>query len=126
MDRILGRVYLVAALVALTMTLFFGFLVAPVLLVGVVWLGAVGGKLLAGSPRAVPQARRTAVASIPIAVVMGAYGLWALRAAARSANEGGGLLGGFGLIPLVLAVTLAIVSALTFALTRGARDSDPT
>ena len=101
-----------------------GFLVAPILLLGVAWLAAVGAKLLTASSRAVPQARRTAVVTIPVALLIGAYSLWTLDAAARSSDEGGGLLGGFGLIPMVLAITLAVISILTFVLTRPDNGSD--
>ena len=116
--RVLGVAYLAAAIVALTMTLFFGFFVAPFLLVGVAWLAAVGGKLIAGSPRAATQARRTVPFAVPVAVLMGVYGVYALRAAARSADEGGGLVGAFGAVPVILAITLAAVSVLTLARTR--------
>ena len=124
--RFLGVAYLVAALVSLTMTLIFGFLVAPVLLVGVAWLAAVGGRLLVGSPSAGLQARGTVIIAAPVSVAMCVYGLYALRAAARSADEGGGLLGSFGVIPLILGITLAAVSVLTLALTRPDTKSDAT
>jgi hypothetical protein len=117
-ERFLGAVYLAAAVVALPLTLFFGFLVAPVLLIGVVWLAAVGVRLIAGSPAAVTQARRTAIVAAPLALLIGVYGLFALRAAARSAERGGGLLGAFGLIPLLLALVLLALSGLTPLLAR--------
>lgn len=125
-ERLLGVAYLAASPVALALTLFFGFLAAPVLLIGVAWLFAVGVRLIVGSPGAASQARRTAIFAAPVAVLIGAYGLFALRAAARSADEGGGLLGGFGLIPLLLALLLLALTALTPLLTRRSDHPDRT
>ena len=46
------------------------------------------------------------------------YGIIALQAADRSAARGGGLLGGFGLLPLGLGIGLACFSLVTLVLTR--------
>ena len=44
---------------------------------------------------------------------MAAYGLYALHAAQRSAEAGGGLLGAFGLIPIVLGLIAGSLSMVS-------------
>ena len=46
-----------------------------------------------------------------------AYGIFALRTAERSAAQGGGLLGGFGLVPLGLGIMMACFSGVTLLAT---------
>jgi hypothetical protein len=52
------------------------------------------------------------------AVLLVAYGLFALRAAERSAAAGGGLLGGFGFLPLGLGIVLGAMAGICLLLIR--------
>jgi hypothetical protein len=49
-------------------------------------------------------------------------GLFALRAAERSAARGGGLLGDFGLLPLGLGIVMACFSGVTLVMARGSQE----
>jgi hypothetical protein len=53
-----------------------------------------------------------------VAALLGAYGVFALRAAKQSAARGGGLLGAFGLLPLALGVVLGATAAVSLWLAR--------
>ena len=59
-----------------------------------------------------------AAALFLMAALLIAYGIFALRAAERSAAHGGGLLGGFGILPLGLGIVGACVAGLLLALER--------
>ena len=63
--------------------------------------------------------RRTHVVLLVVATLLGAYGLFALRAAQQSAAKGGGLLGAFGLLPLALGVMLRATAAASLCVARG-------
>lgn len=65
--------------------------------------------------------RRTHWAFLLIDVLLVAYGIFALRAAERSAARGGGLLGGIGLVPLGLGMVMALFSGVTLLIARGDR-----
>jgi len=97
--------------------MFFGSLPAPVLALVPIWI-IVGGCLM-WRPRAgaVAATRRTAWVSLVFGIVAIASGLFALRAAARRAAAGGGLLGAFGLLPLALGLAIACLAGISLALT---------
>lgn len=57
-----------------------------------------------------------AVAHIAIDGLLIWHGVWARRAAAESAARGGGLLGGFGLLPIALGCGLALFSVIVLML----------
>lgn len=59
--------------------------------------------------------------SLAMAALLVAYGIFALRAGARSAAHGGGLLSGFGLIPLGMGIILGIIAIATLIAIRVVR-----
>ena len=94
-----------------------GGLVAPLLLAGPVWAVVLGVRMWKRQPSVGRALRRTHAVFLAIDALLICYGVWALRAAAESAARGGGLLGGFGLIPIVLGSGLALVSVIVLLLT---------
>ena len=116
--RILGVVHVVVGILLLPLTLFFGFLLAPVLLPGPVWVVILGIRLWRPTRRVGLLLRRTHLVGMSAAALLCAYGVFALRAAERSAAAGGGLLGAFGLIPLGLGVLLGATAVPSLWLAR--------
>lgn len=112
-ERVLGWAHILVALLVIPMTGFFGLTLAPLLIAGPIWLAMVGVRLLRGRPGAWTVARRTHLFAGLVAVLMVEYGLYARRAAALSADEGGGLLGALGYLPLILGISLGTLSAVT-------------
>ncbi len=94
----------------------FGLIVAPILALGPLWVIVLGFRLWKPSARVAAALRRTRRVSLVIAVLLVWYGILALQAAERSAAAGGGLLGGFGLLPLGLGILLGCVSGLSLLL----------
>ena len=116
--RILGVVHVIVGLLLLPLTLFFGLLLAPVLLPGPVWIVMLGFRLWRPSARVGVLLRRTHCVGITIAALLCVYGVFALQAAERSAAAGGGLMGGFGLIPLGLGALLGVTAVPSLWLAR--------
>jgi len=114
--RVLGVGHVACGALLLPASLLFGVVAAPVLVVGPLWMMLLGVRLWRPDPRAIAALRRTNQVSLVIAVLLMAYGMLALRAAERSAAAGGGLLGGFGLLPLGAGVVLGVVAALSLVL----------
>src|SRR5262249_57379655 len=118
--RAVARVLL--GLLLLPLTLMFGLTPAPVLALGPLWIVALGGGMWRHGADLGAAAGRTAGVALAVGLVSIAYGVVALRAAARSAAAGGGLLGGFGLLPLALGLAIASTAGMSLALTgRGSR-----
>ena len=91
---------------------------SPLAIVGAVWLLALAFRLWHPTPGIWRALRGTHAGGLALAMLSCTYGIFALRAAERSAAAGGGLLGGFGLIPLALGVVLGAFSAATLWLAR--------
>ena len=85
---------------------------------GPVWGIVLGFRLWKPRPDLFVALRRTHYAYLLVDALLIWYGVFALQAAERSAARGGGLLGGFGLIPLGLGIGLACFSLVTLVLTR--------
>jgi ABC-type Fe3+ transport system permease subunit len=66
----------------------------------------------------IAAARWTLRIALMAAVLLVAYGIFALRAAERSAADGGGLLGGFGFLPLGLGIVLGALAGICLLLIR--------
>lgn len=96
----------------------FALVFSPIAALAALWLLALAFRLWRPTPGAWQALRGTHAAGLALAALSGAYGVFALRAAERSAAAGGGLLGGFGLIPLALGVVLGSFSAATLWLAR--------
>ena len=117
--RILAVVHVVVGLLSLPLILFFGLTLAPFLIGGPIWLMVLGGRLWRQGEGMGALLRRTHVVLLAVAALLGAYGLFALRAAEQSAAKGGGLLGAFGLLPLALGVMLGATAAASLCVARG-------
>jgi hypothetical protein len=115
---VLGLGHLALAIVLAPTALFFGsvsiVLVAPM----VVWLVVLGIRLVHPTAGLRRQLLVTHLAMLPFAGLLVAYGVFALREAARSAESGGGLLGAFGLIPIVMGLLAAGLSVVSLAVSR--------
>ena len=114
--RILGAVHVMLSLLLLPLAMVFGFLLVPILLPGPVWVVILGIRLWRPTECVRVLLRRTHFVGVVVAAVLCGYGVFALRAAERSAAErsaaaGGGLLGAFGLIPLGLGALLGGTAA---------------
>ena len=98
--RALAIGHIVIAVVLLPVALLSGGILAPILMAGPIWGIVLGVKLWRRGTEMLTALRRTHWVFLLIDVLLVAYGIFALRAAERSAARGGGLLGGIGLVPL--------------------------
>ena len=103
----IGQVLL--GLLSIPLSLLFGLFGLP-LLAGSIWLIVLGFRCWQPTGSLCFLLRVTHVITLSIGCLLCIYGVFALRAAARSAAAGGGLLGGFGLLPLGLGIALAVVA----------------
>ena len=94
-----------------------GGIAAPLLMAGPVWAVVLGVRMWKRHPNVGRALRRTHAVFLIIDALLIWYGVWALRAGAESAARGGGLLSGFGLIPIGLGCGLAFFSAVVLAAT---------
>jgi hypothetical protein len=116
MLRALAVAQIAIAIVLMPLTLA-GALAAPLLLAGPVWAVVLGVRMWKPQPGVGRALRRTHTVFLIIDALLIGYGVWALRAAAESAARGGGMLGGFGLIPIVLGGGLALFSVIVLLMT---------
>jgi len=91
-------------------------------MVGPIWGIVLGVRLWRSGSDVFAALRRTHWTYLVIDGLLVAYGLFALRAAERSAAQGGGLLGGFGLLPLGLGIVMACFSGVTLVMARGGQE----
>lgn len=111
----IGHIAIGVLLLPLTLA---GGVAAPILIAGPVWGMVLGVRMWKSRTSSLTALRRTHYVFLLIDALLIWYGMWALQAAERSAARGGGLLGGFGLIPLGLGMGLACFSLVTLVLTR--------
>ena len=102
------------AIVLLPSAMFLGFLSLLVLTPALVWLAALGVWLWWPSRRLRTLLRYTHRILAPFSILLIAYGLFALGEGQRSAEAGGGLLGGFGLVPIVMGLLAGSLSMVSF------------
>ena len=112
MHRALAVAHVVIAILLIPVTIFASPL-TPLLLSGPAWALWLGRRLWRRDPSVVQAVRRTHYVLLILEGLLIWWGVAALRAAEESAERGGGLLGGFGLIPITIGVTLAMFSVLT-------------
>lgn len=116
--RVLGAAHLLVALPLLLLAAMSGIL-APLVALGPVWLIFIGVQLWRGpSLQRYRLVRTTHRAGLAVAALLCYYGIFALRAAERSAAAGGGLLGAFGLFPLGIGIALAVLSIASLTMIR--------
>jgi hypothetical protein len=108
--RILGVAHIVVAVILLPATAFLGFTSALIVIPGLIWLIVLGLRLWRPYPRLRTALRNTHLVLAPFAILLTVYGFYALRKAGESAEGGGGLLGAFGLIPIVMGIFAAALS----------------
>jgi hypothetical protein len=108
--RVLGAFHVLVGLLMLPFSIVFGIATAPILALGALWMVVLGFRLWSPGERILVLARRTHVVSAAIAGLLALYGAFALRAAERSAAKGGGLLGGFGFLPLAAGALLGCLA----------------
>jgi hypothetical protein len=119
--RALGVFHVLIGVLLLPLVVLFGLVLAPVLLIGPIWGIVLGARMWRPTPDVLAAVRRTHWAYLVVDALLVAYGIFALRAAERSAAHGGGLLGGVGLIPLALGIGMAVFSVITLAMARAPR-----
>jgi hypothetical protein len=120
MLRALAVGHIAIGLLLLPVALVSAGILAPILLVGPIWGIVLGVRLWRSGAEVFAALRRTHWTFLLIDGLLVAYGIFALRAAERSAAQGGGLLGGFGLLPLGLGFVMACFSGVTLVMARGA------
>jgi hypothetical protein len=120
--RIIAIGHIVIGVLLAPVALVFGGILAPIFIVGPIWGIVLGARLWRSGAEVFAALRRTHWTFLAIDVLLVAYGIFALRAAERSAAHGGGLLGGVGLIPLGLGVAMASFSGVTLVVARAGRD----
>jgi len=98
-------------------------ILGPILMVGPIWGIALGVRLWRSGSDVFAALRRTHWTFLVIDGLLVAYGIFALRAAERSAAQGGGLLGGFGLLPLGLGIVMACFSGVTLVMARAGQST---
>jgi len=116
MFRALAVSHVAIAILLMPLTLF-PLTLTPIMVGGPIWTIMLALRLWRRDATVLPTLRRTHYVFLIIDALLIVYGFWMLRAADESAARGGGLLGGFGLIPLGVGVFLAVFSALTLLLT---------
>jgi hypothetical protein len=112
----LSIAHVVAGALLAPISVMFGLAAAPILVFGPLWMIVLGFRIWTPSAQAIAALRRTHRVSLAFAALLVTYGIFALRAAERSAASGGGLLGGFGLVPLSAGVVLGAVAVPSLVL----------
>jgi len=113
--RIAAAAQILLGVLLLPLSTIFGLTPTPVLALGPLWIVALGCRMWWRGADHRTAARRTAGVSLVVGVAAIAYGVVALRAAGRSAAAGGGLLGAFGLVPLVLGLAISCLAGISLA-----------
>jgi hypothetical protein len=109
----LGVAHIIVAIILLPTVFFLGFFSIPTIVPGLIWLVILGFLLCRGHRAVRPALRLTNLALAPLATLLVVYGTFCLHAARRSAESGGGLLGTFGLIPIVMGVVAGGLSVVS-------------
>ena len=111
--RLLGAAHIAVAIALLPLNLFFGLFSLLIVMPGLIWLVILGFRLWRPNTRLRVVLRNTHLALALISILLVVYGLYALHAAQRSAEAGGGLLGAFGLIPIILGLIAGSLSMVS-------------
>jgi len=100
--RLLAAGQIAMAVMLVPFAMFFSVLSAPIMIPALIWLAYLGVRLWRPNQRLRTLFRRTHLVFFPLSILLVSYGLFALHAAHRSAESGGGLLGAVGLLPITL------------------------
>jgi hypothetical protein len=114
--RVLGVAHIVVAIVLLPTATLLSLLSIVVVLPGLFWLIVLGVRLWRPGAGLRTALRVTHLVMAPLGGLLIVYGIFCLRAPQRSAEGGGGLLGAFGLVPLVWGLLAAGLSLASLAL----------
>ena len=110
---LLGIAHILIAIILLPSALFIGFFTVPVIVPGLIWLAVLGIRLWRPNGSVRTALRVTHTVLVPISILLVLYGWFCVNAARRSAEAGGGLLGGFGLIPIAMGILAGVLSAVS-------------
>lgn len=122
--RVLSIGHYLIAVPLLAFTTFFGLIFAPFLAMGPVWLCMLGTSLWEGNdPRLYTRIRITHAVSLVVAALLIGMGMLAIKLAERSAAQGGGLLGAWGLIPITVGGGLALLAIASLGFVRSGLNS---
>jgi hypothetical protein len=116
--RFLGILQIAVGFLLLPLSLAFGVLALPLAVLGPLWIVILGVLLLRSGGKRRQWVRRTHLVALVLSVLLCVHGVLALQAAARSAEGGGGLLGVYGLVPIVFGMLLGLTSIVSLILTR--------
>lgn len=114
---VLGIAHVLVAIALLPVATFLGHLTILFVVPGLIWLVILGLRLLRPNPGVKKALRVTHSLLAPLAVLLVVYGFHCLQAARHSAEAGGGLLGAFGLIPIVMGALVGTLSAVSLWVT---------
>ena len=115
---LLGAAHVLVAVALLPAAAFFGIFSWVAIVPGLLWLAVLGFRLLRPDPALGKTLRATHMVVAPLAALLIAYGLFSLHAAQQSAEGGGGLLGPFGLVPIVMGVLAGCLSLVSLVACR--------
>ena len=107
---LLGIAQFAIAIALFPLSLFFGVLSMAIVPPLLLWVVVLGVRLQRPTATVRAHLRRTHLVVLPVALLCIAYGAYALFAAQRSAESGGGLLGAVGLIPLGSGLVAGVLS----------------
>jgi hypothetical protein len=107
---LLGAAHILVVIVLLPTLLSFGFFSLFIVVPGLIWLIVLGIQILRKGGSMRKALRNTHLVLAPLAVLFIIYGIYCLRAAQRSAEGGGGLIGAVGLVPIVMGVVTVCLS----------------
>jgi hypothetical protein len=116
--RFLGALQIVVGLLLLPLSVAFGFLALPLVVLGPLWIAILGVLLLRSGGKLRHWVRRTHFVALVVSPLLCIHGVLALQAAARSAEGGGGLLGAYGVAPIAFGVLLGLTAIVSLILTR--------
>lgn len=110
---LLGIAHILISIILLPSALFLGFFTVPVVVPGLIWLAVLGFRLWRPNRSVGTALRVTHTVLAPMSILLVLYGWFCVNAARRSAEAGGGLLGGFGLIPIAMGILAGALSAVS-------------
>lgn len=112
-SRLIGAAHFLLAFILLPVIFVFGIYLSLLFLLIIIWLIILGTKLWSHRKDSLIQLRITHFVFLPASVLIVLYGFFALNKANLSAEEGGGLLGAFGFIPIIIGFLMTVLSFIS-------------